>query len=168
MIDHIFGRPSPSWKRTQVRVRCDHYALNLRYILTPGHQALFVLTFWIWRLLYGREIPPRLFWLREMNRALGLRMNVLVPELRMADPLRTVRFSPWQIIVGTLTTMYASRNLDKLLGLGGRHASYLLLLSGFIRAHLRFVPVAVRRSSPRTPSWSRERDFPNHGPRTRR
>lgn len=22
MIDHIFGRPSPSWKRTQVRARC--------------------------------------------------------------------------------------------------------------------------------------------------
>ncbi|KAF9653808.1 alpha/beta-hydrolase [Thelephora ganbajun] len=78
MIDHIFGRPSPSWKRTQVS---------------------FVLIFWIWRLVYGREVPPRLFWLRKMNRALA-------------------RFSPWQIIVGTLTAMYASQNLDKFLGLG--------------------------------------------------
>ena len=56
-------------------------------MLTLIHQVLFVLTFWICRLLYGREIPPRLLWLRNMNRALGLRINLLVPDLRMADPL---------------------------------------------------------------------------------
>jgi len=48
-------------------------------------------------------------------------MNVLAPELRMADSPHVARFSPWQIIVGTLTAVYASRNLDKLLGLGGTH-----------------------------------------------
>ena len=83
----------------------------------------------MWRLAYGRELPPRLFRLRKMNRALGPRMNVLVPELRITDRPHIARFSPWQIIVGTLTAMYASRNLDKLLGLGGTHAhcSYSIL-----------------------------------------
>ena len=38
MIDHIFGRPSPSWKRTQVSVQLDHRNSALRPILTksPG------------------------------------------------------------------------------------------------------------------------------------
>jgi len=67
-----------------------------------------------------------------MNRSLGPRMNVLAPELRMADSPRVARFSPWQIIVGTLTATYASRNLDKLLGLGGTHifCLYLILTQG--------------------------------------
>lgn len=121
MIDHIVGRPSPSWKRTQVRVQSDRFNLILQRILTPSHQVFFVLTFWIWRIVYGREIPPRFFWLRKMNRSLGPRMNVLAPELRMADSPHAARFSPWQIIVGTLTAVYATRNLDKLLGLGGTH-----------------------------------------------
>lgn len=121
MIDHIFGRPSPSWKRMQVGVPSEHRNSTIQCILTPNHQVFFVLMFWVWRLSYGREIPPRLFWLRKMNRALGPRMNVLAPELRTTNPPHIARFSPWQIIVGTLTTMYASRNLDKLLGLGGTH-----------------------------------------------
>lgn len=39
----------------------------------------------------------------------------------MADSPHVARFSPWQIIVGTLTAVYATRNLDKLLGLGGMY-----------------------------------------------
>ena len=31
------------------------------------------------------------------------------------------RFTPWQIVVSTLTTVYALRNLDKILGLGGEN-----------------------------------------------
>jgi len=30
------------------------------------------------------------------------------------------RFSPWQIIVSTLTAVYAVRNLDKITGFGGK------------------------------------------------
>lgn len=29
------------------------------------------------------------------------------------------RYTPWQIVVSTLTGVYAIRNLDKILGLGG-------------------------------------------------
>ena len=37
----------------------------------------------------------------------------------------TERFSPWQIIVSTLTTIYALKNLDKILGLGCKfHPSF--------------------------------------------
>jgi len=96
--------------------------------------------FWIWRLVYSREIPPRLFWLRNMNRALGPQTNVLAPELRITDPLHVARFSPWQIIVGTLTAMYASRNLDKLLGLGGTHIVYI----PFLPLIYLFFPVVAR------------------------
>ena len=38
------------------------------------------------------------------------------------------RFSPWQIIVSTLTTVYALKNLDKILGLGGKHHSHVRYL----------------------------------------
>jgi len=142
MIDHIFGRPSPSWKRTQVGVQSVHRNSNIQRILAPNHQVLFVLIFWTWRLGYGREIPPRLLWLRKTNRALGPRMNVLAPELRITDPPHIARFSPWQIIVGTLTALYASRNLDKLLGLGG---AYILCLCFIRTPGLPTCPLALVR-----------------------
>ncbi|PCH43792.1 alpha/beta-hydrolase [Wolfiporia cocos MD-104 SS10] len=78
MIDHLLGRPSPSWKRVQV---------------------FLVIIFWVWRILRGNPGGPRLLWLRRANRALQ-------------------RFTPWQLIVSTLTGVYAVRHLDKILGLG--------------------------------------------------
>lgn len=145
MIDHIFGRPSPSWKRTQVGVQL----VRLFDASLPNCQVLFVLTFWIWRLAYGREVPPRLLWLRKMNRTLGSRACILIAELRAADMPCAARFSPWQIIVGTLTAMYASRNLDKLLGLGGMHMFCPWL--SLTHTIPRLFPVAVRWTSPGTP-----------------
>ncbi|KIK67220.1 hypothetical protein GYMLUDRAFT_69413 [Collybiopsis luxurians FD-317 M1] len=76
MIDHILGRPSPSWKRAQV---------------------FLVIFFWVWRIVRGGS-TPRLLWLKAANRFLQ-------------------RFTPWQIIVSTLTAVYAMRNFDKILGL---------------------------------------------------
>ncbi|KAH9931067.1 alpha/beta-hydrolase [Epithele typhae] len=83
MIDHILGRPSISWKRTQV---------------------LLVVVFWFWRILQGDKDGPRLFWIRRFNRFLK-------------------RFTPWQLIVGTLTSLYAIRNMDRVLGLAASNAS---------------------------------------------
>lgn len=40
MIDHIVGRPSPSWKRTQVRVQSDRFNLILQRILTKSSGIL--------------------------------------------------------------------------------------------------------------------------------
>ncbi|KAI0028612.1 Alpha/Beta hydrolase protein [Vararia minispora EC-137] len=50
MIDHIVGRPSPSWKRTQV---------------------FLVLIFWIWRIVWGDPRGPRLLWIRRLNKRLA-------------------------------------------------------------------------------------------------
>ncbi|KAF8160802.1 Alpha/Beta hydrolase protein [Crassisporium funariophilum] len=76
MIDHLVGRPSPSWKRTQV---------------------FLVIFFWLWRIVRGNSGPPKILWLPRANRAIQ-------------------RFTPWQIIVSTLTGVYALRNFDKILG----------------------------------------------------
>lgn len=39
--------------------------------------------------------------------------------LRVADVATAERFTPYQLIVGTMTAIYALRNLDVILGLGG-------------------------------------------------
>ncbi|CAA7261696.1 unnamed protein product [Cyclocybe aegerita] len=49
MIDHLVGRPNPSWKRTQV---------------------FLVIIFWLWRILRGNSGPPRILWLTKANRAM--------------------------------------------------------------------------------------------------
>ncbi|KAI0775696.1 Alpha/Beta hydrolase protein [Trametes elegans] len=94
MIDHLFGRPSVSWKRTQV---------------------ILVVIFWFWRILQGDPNGPRLFWLRRANRALQ-------------------RFTPWQLIVSTLTGVYAVRNLDKILGLAAPEPLANLYSPSYYRA----------------------------------
>ncbi|THV02436.1 alpha/beta-hydrolase [Dendrothele bispora CBS 962.96] len=94
MIDHLVGRPSPSWKRTQV---------------------FLVIFFWLWRILKSNSGPPRLFWLRKLNRILQ-------------------RFTPWQIVVSTLTAMYAVRNFDKVLGLGSPEPLAGLYSNSYYRA----------------------------------
>ncbi|KAJ6587092.1 Alpha/Beta hydrolase protein [Mycena vulgaris] len=49
MIDHLFGRPNPSWKRTQV---------------------FLIIFFWLWRILRGNPNGPPLLWLKSFNRTL--------------------------------------------------------------------------------------------------
>ncbi|KAG6837502.1 hypothetical protein H0H93_008427 [Arthromyces matolae] len=92
MIDHLAGRPNPSWKRTQV---------------------FLVIFFWLWRILRGKSGPPRIIWLRNANKFLQ-------------------RFTPWQIIVSTLTTLYAIRNFDKILGLDCTTISLYPILCSFL------------------------------------
>ncbi|KAG9097592.1 hypothetical protein FRC06_007386 [Ceratobasidium sp. 370] len=94
MIDHILGRPSPSWKRTQVSL---------------------VLLFWMWRLARGNRHGPRILWIRRLNRLL-------------------LRFTPWQIIVGVLSTLYAARNLDSIIGLGSPEPLARLYSRSYYRA----------------------------------
>ncbi|CAE7078876.1 unnamed protein product [Rhizoctonia solani] len=94
MIDHILGRPSPSWKRTQV---------------------FLVLLFWILRLLRGNRDGPRILYIRRLNRLLA-------------------RFTPWQIIVTTLSTLYACRHLDSIIGLGSPEPLARLYSRSYYRA----------------------------------
>ncbi|KAJ7178358.1 Alpha/Beta hydrolase protein [Mycena crocata] len=49
MIDHVFGRPNPSWKRAQV---------------------FLTIFFWLWRILRGNPSGPPFMWLRSVNRRL--------------------------------------------------------------------------------------------------
>ncbi|KAH8814771.1 Alpha/Beta hydrolase protein [Flagelloscypha sp. PMI_526] len=49
MIDHLAGRPSPGWKRTQV---------------------FLVIFFWLWRIYAGDPNAPRILWSRRVNRFL--------------------------------------------------------------------------------------------------
>ncbi|KAF8210542.1 hormone-sensitive lipase [Mycena galopus ATCC 62051] len=49
MIDHLFGRPNPSWKRAQV---------------------FLIIIFWIWRILAGNRRGLPLLWLRSANKRL--------------------------------------------------------------------------------------------------
>ncbi|CAL1707366.1 unnamed protein product [Somion occarium] len=94
MIDHLFGRPKPSWKRFQV---------------------FFVIIFWLWRILHDNPHGPRVLWLRRANRLLR-------------------QFTPWQLIVSTLTGVYAVRNLDKILGLGAPEPLAHLYSPSYYRA----------------------------------
>ncbi|GAA5911378.1 hypothetical protein JCM8208_005235, partial [Rhodotorula glutinis] len=78
MLDQLAGRPSPSWRRSQVWL---------------------VLLFWVSRIVFGPSRPPKLPWLRRLHRAIERRC------------------SPWQIVLSTLTLLYAVRHGDVLLGL---------------------------------------------------
>ncbi|KAF8904470.1 Alpha/Beta hydrolase protein [Gymnopilus junonius] len=95
MIDHLVGRPNPSWKRTQV---------------------IIVILFWLWRIVRGSSGPPRMLWLTKANRAISK------------------RFTPWQIVVSTLTAVYAIRNFDRLLGLNAPEPLARLYSPSYYRA----------------------------------
>ncbi|KZV74437.1 alpha/beta-hydrolase [Peniophora sp. CONT] len=95
MIDHLVGRPSPSWKRLQV---------------------FFVLFFWTWRIVWGDARGPRLLWIRKFNRRIGQ------------------KYTPWQVVVSTLTAVYFIRNLDKVLGLGAPEPLARLYSPSYYRA----------------------------------
>ncbi|KAI0328607.1 alpha/beta-hydrolase [Cubamyces sp. BRFM 1775] len=78
-------------------------------------QVILVIIFWFWRILRGDPNGPRLLWLRRANRALQ-------------------RFTPWQLIVSTLTGVYAVRNLDKILGLAAPEPLANLYSPSYYRA----------------------------------
>ncbi|TFK73921.1 alpha/beta-hydrolase [Pluteus cervinus] len=94
MIDHLVGRPNPSWKRAQV---------------------FLVILFWSWRIMRSGSGPPRFLWLTRANRSLK-------------------RFTPWQIILTTLTTVYAIRNFDRILGLSAPEPLARLYSPSYYRA----------------------------------
>ncbi|KAI6032828.1 Alpha/Beta hydrolase protein [Pisolithus orientalis] len=74
-----------------------------------------VILFWIWRLVAGNPGGPRVLWIRKLNK-------------------RLQRFSPWKIIVSTLTAVYAVRNLDKIVGLGSPEPLAHLYSPSYYRA----------------------------------
>ena len=81
MIDHLLGRPNPSWKRLQVCLR----SRIIRCALTPRavrDQVFFVVFFWLWRILHGNPDGPRILWIRRANRLLS---SYTDPKLQMSS-----------------------------------------------------------------------------------
>ncbi|WVF72296.1 hypothetical protein IAT40_007109 [Kwoniella sp. CBS 6097] len=137
MIDHILGRPSPALRRTEI---------------------CFFLCFWIWRLYKGdgaprpttrsaiaaatsstrvgrsgQEFRRRVrgswiwrLWVSWFGRRLAGWMGKLNDKLQ--------HFTPYQLILGTLTFVYALRHLDDLLGLGAPEPLARLYSRSYYRA----------------------------------
>lgn len=93
MIDHILGRPSPTWKRAQV---------------------VLILLFWTSVLFKGPPNGP----------------TRLVQRLSA----RFKRWTPWQIIVATLTAAYATKNAQHLLSLNAPEPLARLYSRSYYRA----------------------------------
>lgn len=114
MIDHLIGRPSPSWKRAQV----SFAVISLHLHISLPSQVFLVIIFWVWRIAGGNPEPPKILWLSKLNRALR-EIPLISHCIYIFNPDATGRFTPWQIVLSTLTGVYALKNLDKILGLSG-------------------------------------------------
>ncbi|KAF8628907.1 hypothetical protein AX15_003688 [Amanita polypyramis BW_CC] len=79
------------------------------------HQVLFVIIFWTWRVVRGNAGFPRVLWLKKLNKLLK-------------------HFTSYQIVLTTLTTVYALRNLDIIFGLGAPEPLARLYSPSFYRA----------------------------------
>ncbi|WRT67030.1 uncharacterized protein IL334_003996 [Kwoniella shivajii] len=134
MIDHILGRPSPALRRTQI---------------------FLVLFFWIWRLYKGdgapRPTPSRSAIGPSPSSRIGIlgggtkgrawitRIWVKIAGRRMVRWMsrlneRLKHFTPYQLILGTLTLVYALRHLDDLLGIGAPEPLARLYSRSYYRA----------------------------------
>ncbi|KIR53229.1 hormone-sensitive lipase [Cryptococcus gattii Ru294] len=136
MIDQLLGRPSPSLRRTQVFI---------------------VLFFWIWRLYKGdgapRPFPSRTqsavapgpsglrgkkvggkagrSWIwRLWIQLVGKRAVVWMGKLNE----RLKNFSPYQLILATLTLVYALRHFDDLLGISAPEPLARMYTRSYYRA----------------------------------
>lgn len=67
MIDHLVGRPNPSWKRAQVSLESLFFIMICMYFCL---QVFLVIIFWLWRIVGGKAGPPKILWLTKINRAL--------------------------------------------------------------------------------------------------
>ena len=70
MIDHLVGRPSPSWKRLQVSSNIERRESSPDQVSVV--KVFLVLFFWTWRIIWGDARGPRLLWIRKFNRRIGM------------------------------------------------------------------------------------------------
>ncbi|WVQ77997.1 hypothetical protein IAT38_000078 [Cryptococcus sp. DSM 104549] len=141
MIDHILGRPSPTLRRSQI---------------------FLVLFFWIWRLYKGDGAPRPLPSPSGTSSAFGpgpsgrvgdrakamagsaskgllWRLWVQLVGRRAVGWMEKVNdkmknFTPYQLILGTLTLVYAVRHLDDLLGIAAPEPLSRLYSRSYYRA----------------------------------
>ena len=115
MIDHIVGTPSPSWKRTQVSL-LHISSRESPIVLLPGFSCYLFLAMANYmgrRAGSAYSLDPSV----EQETWYGAS-----PDTSSFQPFIPFLgdFTPWQIVVSTLTAVYAMRNADKLIGLGGK------------------------------------------------
>ena len=79
----------------------------------------------MWRIVGGNPEPPKILWLTKFNRALR-EISLISHCVYISNRDATGRFTPWQIVLSTLTGVYALKNLDKILGLSGMLTSIIL------------------------------------------
>jgi hypothetical protein len=96
-------------------------------------KILLVIAFWLWRVTSGDSRGPGIFKIRRINRFLCASLAPLSFK-KQSDicSVSVAKFTPWQIIVTTLSAVYAIRNVDSLLGLGCQFHSILLTTPPFI------------------------------------
>ncbi|WVQ71557.1 hypothetical protein IAR50_001096 [Cryptococcus sp. DSM 104548] len=139
MIDHILGRPSPTLRRTQIWLILFFWTWRLYKgdgaPRPPGRRAASVLVpgssrirggigekvrdraarSWIWKL-----------WVELLGRRLVTFMGKVNDRLRI--------FTPYQLILATLTVVYAVRHMDDLLGISAPEPLAKLYSRSYYRA----------------------------------
>lgn len=135
MIDHVFGKPSPTWKRAQV---------------------FLVISFWVWRLCAGDGKGAGLAPGDGARRRFKLRGGILGIVGWVNRNLG--RFSPYQLLVGTLTLVYAVRNLDVILGLQAPEPLARMYSRAYYRASYLAVAfdAGFATAMPVRPKWLRD------------
>lgn len=150
MIDHILGRPSPTLRRTQIFLVLFFWIWRLykgdgapRPTLTGsafgpsqsqraglnGKQLERAWIARIWVKIVGRRMVR---WISRMNDKLSkLCYHAQAGIIQHSDCsifqyLSVEHFTPYQLVLGTLTVVYALRHLDDLLGIGGKLSSIRL------------------------------------------
>lgn len=112
MFDHLLGRPSPSWKRTQV---CLHLAYTVPFLTQS--QGIYCNLFLAMANRAWKCWTPPNFMSEESKQCPKCDYPPYMEQVYLLTS-QSEHFTPWQIIVSTLTALYAIRNFDKILGLG--------------------------------------------------
>jgi hypothetical protein len=109
MIDHIIGRPNPSWKRAQV-ITAHIICISRSVVPGPYYHYLLDMAHRSWEYCLSSSLA------QEVEYDLKYERQSPSPFIcsRLAE-----RFTPYQIILSTLTAVYALRNLDTILGFTG-------------------------------------------------
>ncbi|KDQ57823.1 hypothetical protein JAAARDRAFT_35515 [Jaapia argillacea MUCL 33604] len=102
-------------------------------------QVFVIILFWVWQIIRTKPSGPRWLWLRPLNRVLQ-------------------RFTPWQLIVSTLTAIYALRNLDKILGFSSPEPLANLYSASYYRATwiVTGLDAGFATAMPVRPKWIRD------------
>jgi hypothetical protein len=123
MIDHLLGRPSVSWKRSQVSPSPPALSKPINTSRSSSSSSSG----------FGGSQTALQMALVYSTFAVSTDSSVSKP-IAPSSPHATLtpacvaeQYTPWQIIVSTLTIVYGARHLDSILGVGCTHLPPRLL-----------------------------------------